>query len=304
MQQDKKTGKLTAAPLPQPTLPKLGLSDHDLYSHANGSDAGSIRGGSIRGGAPSSRFQYPPPGSTAGAGWGAPPSALARTAYPYNQSEPESLHKVGYAESVTSVDGFAGRGAPMGMHGGAYDSSTSLVGGEGMRRAPSYKSEFGGEDQGYYGQEKGGYYSEKGGMDDRDYPPTLSHSNSYGNFRSQSAAPPPLPNATPIPDSYNPPSRQQLYERTARQQESEDSTLAYGSGSVINFQPSNGGYGGWEESGPRYAVAQEGSAVGGGYGGGYPYEPQGREETLRYPDGDAADSGNFAGRGAGGKAWR
>lgn len=205
----------------------------------------------------------------------------------------------------------------MGMQHGGFDSSTSLVGGEGMRRAPSYKSDFGGtEEKGYYGQEKGGYYSEKGGMgDDRDYVPTLSHSNSYGNFRSQSTAPPPLPTATPIPDSYNPPSRQQLYERAARQQESEDSILAYGrggmseSGSVINFQSSNGGYGGWEESGPRYAVAQEGSAVGGGYGGGYPYEPQSypnqiHEETLRYPNGDPADSSNFAGRGAGGKARR
>lgn len=264
------------APRPQPTLPKVGLGDHDLYAD---SDAGSIRNGSIRG-APSSRYQYPPPSN---AGYSNAPSALARTAYPYNQSEPESLHHAGYAESVHSTDGFAGRGAPM-----PYDSSVSLVDqASGMRRAPSYKSDW--DEGGYYGSAEkasavAGYYSSE--KDDGYAPSALAHSESYnGLYRSQPTAPP----HTPAPDHYSAPSRQQLYERTARQQQSEDSNLAYGGGmSASESVP----YGGWEESASRYH----------GGGGQDPYYPDQRgQEELQYQQQERRDDGNFAGRGAGGR---
>ena len=93
-----KTGKYMAAPLPQPTLPKIGLDD-DLYA---GSDAGSIRG---------EGNQYPPNG-----GWdrkgGPPPGAPGRTPYEY--------------QSSTSLANLTHGAAPMG-----WDSSASLVGGGG-----------------------------------------------------------------------------------------------------------------------------------------------------------------------------
>ena len=258
------------APRPQPTLPKVGLGDHDhLYSDA--SDAGSIRAGSIRGGAPSSRYQYPPP---------QPSSALARTAYPFNQSEPESLHRVaaGYAESISSADGFAARGAPM-----PYDSSVSLIGGggEGMRRAPSYKSDW--DDGGYYagGTEKeiAGYYT---ASDDHPSGPSqLGHSDSYshGLYRSQSTAPPPAPAS----ENYHPPSRQQLYERTAPRQHSQSDDYHLPASDSVP-------YGGWEESGSRYYAQPQD-----------PYYPSAPAADGRRDDQRRAETGNFGGRGAGGR---
>ncbi|GAA5889812.1 hypothetical protein JCM5296_002349 [Sporobolomyces johnsonii] len=66
-----KTGKFIAAPLPQPTPPKVGLADNDLYS-----DAGSIRGGG------SGAYQYP--STVPYAQHYAAPSVLGgRKAYPY-----------------------------------------------------------------------------------------------------------------------------------------------------------------------------------------------------------------------------
>lgn len=179
-----KKGKITSAPRQQPTLPKIGLEDEDLYAPSYaGSDSGSIRGG--KGG----NYQYPPSsyGKSGGGGrddWdrkgGAggmhhQPSTLSRTTYPYNASEPDSLHQMsnggggirgGYAESVNSLDGFANRGAGMGYN----DSSTALnrpgLGRQdtGMTRAPSYQSEY---DDGY------------GLSDPYSRPPMPTHSQSY-----------------------------------------------------------------------------------------------------------------------------
>lgn len=266
--QDKKTGKLTAAPLPQPTLPKVGLGDRDLYtaSRTGGSDAGSIRGA-----------RYPP--STAASAWGAGGGGLARTAYPFQQSEPDSLHHlggggVGYAESVSSAEGFAGRGQPMGMgmgYAGGGESSLSLVGGGGggaggMRRQESWRSEIGGgvggEEYGWNGSggEKGWYAAaaEHGGGDLQ---------------RSQSSVTVAVGGV-----GYQPPSRQQLYDRTldavggGSSEEDSHSHLAYA-------ESMRQQYGGWEESRPRFYASQQ-------------------------QEDDPAEEGNFAGRGAGGKSWR
>lgn len=181
-----KKGKITSAPRQQPTLPKIGLADEDLYAPSYaGSDSGSVRGG--KGG-----NQYPP-SSYAGSGGGGrddwdrkggaamhhQPSTLSRTTYPYNASEPDSLHQMsnggairgGYAESVTSLDGFANRGAGMGYN----DSSTSLnrpgLGRQdtGTTRAPSYRSEY---DDGY------------GLTDPYSRPPMPTQSHSYASNAS------------------------------------------------------------------------------------------------------------------------
>ncbi|KAI5476019.1 hypothetical protein MNV49_000491 [Pseudohyphozyma bogoriensis] len=254
---DKKTGKMIAAPLPQPTLPKIGLRDDDLYA---GSDAGSVHGsqrtGSQRGG-----YGYPPargigPGSYVPTGFGmagAPvgrqqqqPSGLARTAYPYNGSEPDfSRHE--YAESVNSLDGFAGRGAAMGYADSrenlaAWNGSGDLGrpelarGGTMMSRAPSYRSDGVGE-PGDWGNEKGGngygggYEYDRSGV--ASPPPALSHSTSQSRLQHQpslsSLAPDrssPFARQNSQREPYAPPSRDVLYSRAAAARASEGS-LAY-----------------------------------------------------------------------------
>ncbi|GAA5873073.1 hypothetical protein JCM1840_007315 [Sporobolomyces johnsonii] len=249
-----KTGKFTAAPLPQPTLPKVGLADNDLYS-----DAGSIRGGG--GGA----YQYPP--TVPYAQHYAAPSALGgRNAYPYASSDSESLaggklsHNPSYAESVTSLDAFANRGAPFGHS----DSSTTLVGPDGrpmlsnaMSRAPSYHT---------MPSHEGGFgagaieYDEKfayGGFPaelefDRAGTPkpsaqSLQHSPSQ-SFRAGEAE-----YVGPGPTGR----QQQLYERTAPtargRQDSVDSAVsgALPYARAMSWEGGQQGsavYGGWEES--------------------------------------------------------
>ncbi|GAA6023299.1 hypothetical protein JCM11491_006886 [Sporobolomyces phaffii] len=130
---DRKTGKLRAAPLPQPTLPKIGLDD-DLYS-----DSGSV----------SHYPHHQPQQNNVPYGYPPPPSHLSnRNIYPYASSDSESLHSIptyplqashrnlSYADSVHSTDGLTSLAAPL-----AYgsDSNPQLVGGPPMR-APSYRT--------------------------------------------------------------------------------------------------------------------------------------------------------------------
>lgn len=241
--QDKKTGKLTAAPLPQPTLPKVGLSTADLYASRAGG-GGSSEAGSIR---RQHHHQYPPLGQ--------PAPLMSRNAYPYNYSEPDSLHKAGgsYADShsVTSMDAFTARG------GYEYaDSSTNLVA-PGMHRLPSYRSEGGQSAKEKYGNDDGASaVGGTGDWDDMNYVPSLSqHGHAVPTYRSPSTAPTLAP---PPVDEYRAPSRQQLYERAARQQQrdeqpththqmSQDSSLSY-----RDEQAST-----WEESGSRYELPSQ-----------------------------------------------
>lgn len=240
------TGKYSR---PQPTLPKIGLHDDDLYAPSfNGSDVGSIRRGpgsdvgsrgrgpgsdvGGRGRGPPSNYAYPPqngaPGyPNAGSNWAGSgvslidrpsgaPSALSRTAYPYATSDPD-FKNPGYAESVSSLDGFAARAAPMGYDDRrGYDDrpgvQRSQTNATAMSRAPSYASE----------DEKMGYAED---------------------FVIDGRAAPPLPSPGQG-RSYAPPSRQQLYQRSTERNPSE-SSLAYaneGTGEGV------GSYGGWEES--------------------------------------------------------
>jgi len=135
---DRKTGKLTAAPLPQPTLPKIGFND-DLYS-----DSGSNAGG-----------HYPPQKNNNNIPYGypPPPSLSNRNIYPYASSDSESLHSIpahpshalqashrngSYADSIHSTDGLTAMAAPFGY---SSESSTQLVGPDGrILRAPSYRT--------------------------------------------------------------------------------------------------------------------------------------------------------------------
>jgi hypothetical protein len=146
-----RTGAFTATPLPQPTLPQLGLGDDELYSSYAGSEKQSMRGGrpGIAQYPPSSvsGSRYAPDRSGNGGGGGGwdrgpsgPPAALYRTAYPYALSDPDSLSKGGYNESVTSLDNFAGRGAPMGYYDDGQSIQRTTTPG-GISRAPSYYSE-------------------------------------------------------------------------------------------------------------------------------------------------------------------
>ncbi|SGY70193.1 BQ5605_C004g03119 [Microbotryum silenes-dioicae] len=139
---DKKTGKLVAAPLPQPTLPKVGLRDNDLYapSYSN-SEVSSAVG----------NYRYPPPSNISGhSGVGGYFDDLR---YDRNQPLPKSKFNNYapsetdsfdfqapsglYSHSVSSMDAFAQRGEGMG-----YDPNQSRghMGGEEMSRAPSYRS--------------------------------------------------------------------------------------------------------------------------------------------------------------------
>ncbi|GAA5822155.1 hypothetical protein JCM5353_006251 [Sporobolomyces roseus] len=132
---DRKTGKLTAAPLPQPTLPKIGFND-DLYS-----DSGSNAGYPPQNNIP---YGYPPPHSLSN-----------RNIYPYASSDSESLHSIpapphpshalqashrngSYADSIHSTDGLTAMAAPFGY---SSESTTQLVGPDGrIIRAPSYRT--------------------------------------------------------------------------------------------------------------------------------------------------------------------
>lgn len=156
---DRKTGKLRAAPLPQPTLPKIGLDD-DLYS-----DSGSISHHQHQNSIP---YGYPPP-----------PSLSNRNIYPYASSDSESLHSIpanhpsyplqashrnqSYADSVHSTDGLTAMAAPFGGYG--QESSNQLVGPDGRMmpmRAPSYRTMP--SEQSLTGIGKGGGdWDEKGG---------------------------------------------------------------------------------------------------------------------------------------------
>ncbi|GAA5943354.1 uncharacterized protein JCM15063_002922 [Sporobolomyces koalae] len=144
---DHKTGKLIAAPLPQPTLPKIGFqSDDDLYSDA----------GSISHYPPTSQHQnnipygYPPPLAH---------GISNRTIYPYASSDSESLHSIpvhpahalhqshrnlSYADSVHSNDPLTSSAAPFGYSSGPNASSSSHLDDPDSRvimmRAPSYRT--------------------------------------------------------------------------------------------------------------------------------------------------------------------
>ncbi|KAL8276093.1 hypothetical protein RQP46_011508 [Phenoliferia psychrophenolica] len=264
---DAKTGRFNAAPLPQPTLPKIGMGDEYYAS----SETSSIKGGYGGGGGYGAQelpYQYPPMSDRKGT---PAPSAYNNNnnAYPYTHTEPDL-----YA-SANSLVGLTGRAAPMGQQG--YDSTTSLVGGGGGRpdlqrgmtatsHAPSYRST--GTD------EKGGYY----------------------DYVDACGAPPiPPPNAHPATDlqrnasasTYQAPSRQQLYERTAKPN-SDSSELGYAQDDAVP------GYtGGWEET-RQAPLPQE-----------Y-YEEVPRLAPQRPRREPALDPGNMAGRGrpgAGGSGW-
>ncbi|GAA5847439.1 hypothetical protein JCM3766R1_002240 [Sporobolomyces carnicolor] len=123
---DRKTGKLRAAPLPQPTLPDL--KNLDLYS--DDSPQNTVP------------YAYPPPGSRA---------LSNRNIYPYASSDSESLHSIptyplqashrnlSYADSIHSTDGLTAMAAPFSSSGGggAYEQAQYA----GMpTRAPSYRT--------------------------------------------------------------------------------------------------------------------------------------------------------------------
>ncbi|GAA5869190.1 hypothetical protein JCM8547_005164 [Rhodosporidiobolus lusitaniae] len=304
-----KSGKMVRAPMAQPTLPKIGLDDQDLYS-----DAGSVRGG----GGGNEKYSYPPQPPTLAYANTMPysQSGLSRHAYPYASSDSESLHgkpggQRGYAESVTSLDGFAGRGAPMGYN----DSTATLVAPGGPARAPSYRTN---PSSTNIHQPQQVEYDEKyvamatattstlgasqfGGLAFDDPPSTqpLSHSTSFRSVGGGIDYAPPSTNT-----------RQALFERAARQNE-DDATPYFGTGAGqrrLSMESSGGGgggggggvaYGGWEES---YGAATYGGAggdaeehLGGGYGQ-QQQQPPSREPSraqLRHPS-----DGNMAGRGA------
>ncbi|GAA6033615.1 hypothetical protein JCM8097_001486 [Rhodosporidiobolus ruineniae] len=310
-----KSGKMVRAPMAQPTLPKIGFDDvDDIYS-----ETGSIRGG----GGMSEKHQYPPqPPTLPYNNLPYSSSGLARSqpSYGYAASDTDSLKQPtgphAYAESVTSLDGFAHRAAPMGY--AEYGDSTATLGvgpPGGMPRAPSYRTQPSTTE--VRGEAAGGYeYDEKyaaqatatvstlgasqfgglafdeatgggggGGLSHSASFPTpadLSHSNSV---RSQGNG-----------VGYAPPSfgtRQQLYERSARQ--NEDDAVPYfshgrgmsGGSAAGGGAHGAGGYGGWEES---YGVAYGGAEA---YGG----EREERIEPSRVAGRQPSD-GNMAGRGA------
>ncbi|CAH7675380.1 hypothetical protein BY996DRAFT_6686503 [Phakopsora pachyrhizi] len=96
-----KKGQFKAAPLPQPTLPKIGFEDLMSDSKSERGGAPSIRGGIPRNGP----HAYPPPlgiyaGSAVGSGLGFNPSERWGNGSAYGPEKP------GYAESVASTDRF------------------------------------------------------------------------------------------------------------------------------------------------------------------------------------------------------
>ncbi|GAA5995746.1 hypothetical protein JCM5350_005892 [Sporobolomyces pararoseus] len=137
---DRKTGKIRGAPLPQPTLPKIGLYD-DLYS-----DSGSVSHHPLHQQSTTTTttipYGYPPP---------QPPHhhLSNRNIYPYASSDSESLHSIptyplqashrnlSYADSIHSTDGLTSKAAPFGV--GDYEGRGGGGGGLPMR-APSYRT--------------------------------------------------------------------------------------------------------------------------------------------------------------------
>ncbi|GAA5902536.1 uncharacterized protein JCM6883_001441 [Sporobolomyces salmoneus] len=138
---DRKTGKLRANPLPQPTLPDL--KNLDLYSDDKDSDS-ILHQHQHQNSIP---YGYPPT---------APSRALSnRNIYPYASSDSESLHSIptyplqashrnlSYADSIHSTDGLTSMAAPFGAGGGGYygsESQLNLAGGGVPMRAPSYRT--------------------------------------------------------------------------------------------------------------------------------------------------------------------
>ncbi|KAH9813398.1 hypothetical protein DFH28DRAFT_1060679 [Melampsora americana] len=152
-----KKGQFKAAPLPQPTLPKIGMDEL-----IGGGGGGSIKGErTIR-----SNHAYPPHGMNKYAG---SVSGLSISGSQYNPPTVPWAHP-GYAESTTSTDHFVPHQAPTvgrnypnnrGGGGGGYSdqvgephplAQTNVYTGNqtALSRAPSYSSQ---EDR-YYGDEK------------------------------------------------------------------------------------------------------------------------------------------------------
>ncbi|GAA6058278.1 hypothetical protein JCM3770_002888 [Rhodotorula araucariae] len=301
---DKKTGKLVGAPRPQPTLPKVGIADGDLYS-----ETGSVRGEKHayppHAGVVAPALPYADPGPYSGARGGG---------HGYGDSESILGYAAGYAESVTSVDGLAARAQPMGYGGhGLTDSNVSLAltggrgsgGPGGMARAPSYRTNPSSRDlvEDTYGSSSDLPYNDKlasmhfgelafdGAVHAPDRGPApLGHG---GALASHAAA----------PSEYAPPSRHHLFERAARQNAADAQQaaragyvpgLSVGSDAASRARgPSGsyggGGYGGWEESGPP---APDASPYDNGHGQGYYRAPS------RAPSAAPDAAGGFAGRGA------
>lgn len=294
---DAKTGKFVNAPLPQPTLPKISLRDDELYT---GSEKGSIRGGV---------YPAPPPsfsGAGGGSEWGGrrkgtpfrpqddrpfqqfqgsrppfiQPTEPAR--YAYTSSDPNALR------SGTSLAAVPSRREP-----NAFDSSTTLVGGEAGRGVPQRSqtnvtvgsgrplSWGSGDDYSGGESEEKGYYDDDG----------FGYADEYG-VPSQ-----PLPVlGREEPRRYAPPSRQQqqqLYARATAPSEP-PSEMEYTmrdeeGGAGAEHASFVSGYGGWEEGG-QVSVAQEHyHAV---------VERRGTPARRREP---SLDPGNLAGRGRPGR---
>lgn len=265
------------APRPQPTLPKIGLADDDLVS-----DVGSIRGEKY---APDS-FGYPPSVPYANS----VPYGLSRHAPYPSTTDVESLkggQGYSYAESVSSLDGLAARGQPMG-HDGSYGAGG--LGATSMSRLPSYRTNpssgnlpreisyerddrfidydaqedlHGASGYQQYGQEyvpsprdeRGAGRRDEWGRDD-------GHGVRYGDKLasldfSGASYTPGYRTETPALDQslasrtgdYHPPSRQNLFERAERHNNGSDAGHA-GSFSTGYGGAYGGAYGGWEESGP------------------------------------------------------
>lgn len=159
-----KKGQFKAAPLPQPTLPKIGMDE----LIGGGGGGGSIKGErTIR-----SNHAYPPHGMNKYAG---SVSGLSLSGSQYNPPTVPWAHP-GYAESTTSTDHFVPHQAPIvGRNypkpnsggGGGYSDQVSehhplaqpniytttasqTGGGGGLSRAPSYSS----QEERFYGDEK------------------------------------------------------------------------------------------------------------------------------------------------------
>lgn len=165
-----KKGKFTAAPLPQPTLPQIGLADEDLYAPAYpDSDSGSLRGASMKKSASGEGYAYPPTNGGYQPSW-ENQYDRSRPAYPNHPSQMDSLH---YADSTHSAD--------LAYDVGYGESSLALndlghPSRPGMSHAPSYQSRIG--DYGYadgrgeqqqqhydsYGMEKEMYVNGRGGQ--------------------------------------------------------------------------------------------------------------------------------------------
>ncbi|GAA5997438.1 uncharacterized protein JCM10292_000847 [Rhodotorula paludigena] len=303
-----KSGKIVGAPRPQPTLPKIGLNDPDLYSDA----------GSVRGGAPPSEKGAGGPG-----GYAYPPTVPYGNSVPYglahshSYNDSESLSGVAgpygpghnpYADSVTSVDAFAAHGQPMGY---ADSTSTLPLPGQHYSRAPSYRTNPSTRD--LHDPPPPAADDSPQHFGELDFDPRHARAGAAtpaltglnGSLASRTGAGAPV--------DYAPPSRQNLYERAARhnaveaQQSGESYRLGsddYGYGAPAAAATSaayargagaksgsygGGGYGGWEESGPATAY--------------YADERAPSRGMYRTPS-DASSARGGTGNGGGGLAGR